>query len=394
MRRRLAVAFGALAVAAVLLTGALRLVALDNLLREQAYSRLDQQARVLAAVFDERVEGDEPITTRIVGRVLDARARLEFLPADGGPSLVLEGSAYAGNGTDDVVAREESDAGVVLLAARAPSPLAYYTDDLWALLVQGALVALLAGLMGWWLAVRLSEPFTRLAGAAAALGRGRFDLALPDSRVPEARAIGRALRSSAAQLEARLARERDFAEHASHVLRTPLTGLRLELEDLTLRDDVPADVQEAARRCLDRVEAVDARVGDLVELSRSPTLLEGAETTVEDLARHVAQDWSDRLAGRRTVSAAVEGDLSLRLTPGPVEQLLDLVLDDVRRGSGPARLVFVGEGGHVRVTLPAGTVPGVGKRDGVDAAAVLAGSQGGRVTDADDGEVELLLPRR
>jgi signal transduction histidine kinase len=394
MRERLAVAFGALAVAAVLLAGGLRVVALDNLLRDETHGHLDEQARVIAAVLDERVEGDEPITPRLVERVLDNQARIVFTPADGGEPLTLNGPDYEGNGPDDVRASEESQAGTVTLSARAPTPVDYYADDLWSLLMLGALVALLAGLAGWWLAIRLSEPFTRLAGAAAALGRGRFDLTLPHSSVPEAQAIARALKVSAAQLEARLAREREFAEHASHVLRTPLTGLRLELEDLTLRDDVPADVQEAARRCIERVDAVNASAGELVALTRSAALVEGAETTVADLARQVAQEWSDQLGGRRQVTAVVEGDLSLRLTPGPMEQLLDLVLADVRRGSGPARLVFIGEAGHVRVRLAPGTMPGEGRRDGVDAAAVLAGSQGGRVTGSDGGEVEVLLPRR
>ncbi len=394
MRERLAVAFGALAVAAVLLAGGLRVVALDNLLREETHAHLDEQAQVVAAVLDERVEGAEPITPRIVQRVLDSGARIEFTPADGGETLALNGPDYEGNGPDDVRASAESLAGTVTLSARAPTPVDYYADDFWSLLMLGALVALLAGLAGWWLAVRLSEPFTRLAGAAAALGRGRFDLSLPHTTVPEAQAIARALKVSAAQLEARLAREREFAEHASHVLRTPLTGLRLELEDLTMRDDVPADVQDAARRCIERVDAVNVSAGELVALTRSAALVEGAETTVADLARQVAQDWSDQLAGRRQVSAVVEGDLSLRLTPGPMEQLLDLVLADVRRGSGPARLVFTGEDGHVRVRLAPGTMPGDGRRDGLDAAAVLAGSQGGRVTGADGGEVEVLLPRR
>jgi len=394
MRERLALAFGALAVAAVMLAGGLRLVALDNLLREDAHDHLEEQALVIAAVLDERVEGDEPITSRIVERVLDAQARIEFTPADEGEPLVLTGPAYEGDGLDDVRASAESRAGTVMLSARAPTPVDYYADDLWSLLMLGALVALLAGLVGWWLASRLSEPFTRLAGAAAALGRGRFDLVLPETKIPEADAIARALRGSAAQLEARLARERDFAEHASHELRTPLTGLRLELEDLTLRDDVPDDVKDAAGRCLERVEAVSASAGELVALTRSAALVEGAGTTVADLAREVTQEWSDQLAGRRTVSATVEGDLSLRLTPGPMEQLLDLVLADVRRGSGPARLVFVGEHGHVRVRLAPGTMPGAGPREGLEAASVLAGSQGGRVTGADGGEVEVLLPRR
>ncbi len=394
MRERLAAAFALLAVAVVLLAGGLRMVALGTLLRDEAHMHLAEHARVMAAVLDERVLGDEPIRAKVVAGVLDSHAEASIALADRGDDLVVAGPDYTGNGSDDVTATVDSRAGRITLASAAPSPIGYYADDVWSLLTLVALVALLAGLLGWWLAALLSRPFTTLAGAAAALGRGRYDLDLPETRVPEAQAIARALHGSASQIESRLARERDFAEHASHVLRTPLTGLRIELEDLTLRDDVPEDVQEAARRCIARVEAVNASAGELVALSRSSSLVEGAETTIEDLARHVAQEWSDQLAGRRPVSAAVEGDATLRLTPGPMEQLLDLVLDDVRRGSGPARLVFVGEDGHVRVRLGGGTVPGDGHRRGVEAASVLADSQGGRVRGADGGEVELLLPAR
>lgn len=394
MRERLAAAFGALALAVLLLAGGLRLVALQDLLREDTYAELDQHARLVAAVLDQQVEDREPVSAPVIERVLDEGARLELAAAGDGELLVVTGAAYAGDGVDDVRATEESDAGTVTLTAGARRPLDFYTDDLWSLLMLGTLVALLAGLVGWWLAVRLSAPFVALAGAAAALGRGRFDLALPRTRIPEARAIAQALQASATQLEARVSRERDFAEHTSHVLRTPLTGLLLELEDLTMRDDVPDDVKQVARRCMERVAAVDVSAGELVAMTRSAALVEGAESTLLDLARHVAQGWSDELAGRRTVSAAVEGDASLRLTPGPMEQVLDLMLADVKRGNGPARLVFVGGGGHVRVRLPPGTVPATTRRAGVDAAAALADAQGGRVLRAVDGEVEVLLPCR
>ena len=396
MRERLALAFGSLAVAVLLLAGGLRLVALQNLLAEESRGHLDEHARIVAAVLDGRAAADEQVTRRVVARVLDDSTRLRLVPADGGAPLVLEGADYAGNGEDDVVAREDSRAGTVTLTIAAPGTFDLYAEDRWSLLMLGALVTLLAGLAGWWLASRLSRPFTALAAAAAALGRGRFDLSLPDSRVPEVRAVGQALAASAAQLQARISRERDFAEHASHVLRTPLTGLRLELEDLTLRDDVPEDVQEAARRCIERVDAVNASAGELVALTRSTALVEGAETTVEDLARQVAQQWSDQLGDRRPVSAAVEGDHSLRLTPGPVEHVLDLVLPDVRRGHGPVRLVFVGEDSHLRVRLTGRTVPGgASQRAGVTAARAVAEAQGGRVTEhAHERDVEVLLPRR
>ena len=263
------------------------------------------------------------------------------------------------------------------------------------LLMLALLVAILAGLAGWWFAVRLTAPFTSLAGAAAALGRGRFDLQLPETRIPEARAIGQALKVSAAQLEGRLARERDFAEYASHELRTPLTALQLELEDLTLRDDVPDDAKAAARRCLQRVEDVNAAAGELVSITRKGALVEGGEVALSELATHVTQAWADRLgADRRTVTARADGELDVTFTPGPVEHVLELVLGDLVGGTGPVRLVFVGDDSHVRISVPSG-VASPAPHPGLTAARELAESQGGRITgDLDAAGLDILMPRR
>ena len=156
---------------------------------------------------------------------------------------------------------------------------------------------------------------------ARAPRRGRFDLELPRTRIPEARAISNALRTSALQLEDRVHRERDFAEHASHVLKTPLTGLRLELEDLTLRDDVPADVKETAARSLAAIDEVSNVAGELVELSRKGSLVAGAELPLVDLASQLAQRWADRLdprtadAGCRWITFRPDRVLSIRWFP-------------------------------------------------------------------------------
>ncbi len=257
------------------------------------------------------------------------------------------------------------------------------------------LVAILAGLAGWWFAVRLTAPFASLAGAAAALGRGRFDLQLPETRIPEARAIGQALKVSAAQLEGRLARERDFAEYASHELRTPLTALQLELEDLTLRDDVPDDAKAAARRCMQRVDDVNAAAGELVSITRQGALVEGGAVALSELATHVTQAWADRLADeRRTVTARADGDLDVTFTPGPVEHVLELVLGDVVGGTGPVRLRLR------RRRLPRPDLRPARRRlpaphPGLTAARQLAESQGGRITgDLDDAGLDILMPRR
>lgn len=200
---------------------------------------------------------------------------------------------------------------------------------------------------------------------------------------------------SAAQIEGRLARERDFAEFASHELRTPLTALQLELEDLTVRDDVPDDAKAAARRCLQRVDDVNEAAGELVSITRQGALVEGGAIALGELATHVTHDWADRLAGdRRTVTAHADGALDLTYTPGPVEHVLELVLGDVVGGSGSVRLGFVGDDTHVRISVPPG-IASPAPHPGLVAARQLVETQGGRITgDLDDAGIEILMPRR
>lgn len=194
-------------------------------------------------------------------------------------------------------------------------------------------------------------PFRQLALAARALGRGRFDLDLPTTRIPEARAIARALDSSAGQLRDRLEREREFGLLASHALRTTLTSLRLNLEEPVDDPEISDEARETAHGCL------------------------------------------------RTVGRIGEGDIELPFTPGPVEQALDLVLEEVVRGQrGGVRRVF--EGLASTLTVDISCADGNGGMVATAApvqehiGAVLA-ALGGRIEEPAGGTVlRVLLPRR
>lgn len=401
MRERITAAFILIAVAVLLGAGTVRAFTLRDLLREQDAAHLQDDVALVAQLVSQQADGREPVNAEFLEVVVPEEAHLRYTPPTGDP-VEVSGPEYDEEPDGVLSASQRGEFGSVRLSQPGPQLADVVVRDVAALVTLFLLIAGLAGFAGWLAAQALSRPFQKLAVAARALGRGRFDLDLPRTRIPEADAIAQSLRVSATQLESRLRRERDFAAHASHVLRTPLTALRLELEDLTTRRDVPDDVKQAADRCIRSVDGVHASAGELVALARRSTLVEGAEVTLKEMATQLAQRWADRLSDRRRkLSARAEGDLQLKYTPGPVEQVLDLVLSDiVLAGKGPVTITFVGEDDYLQVQIPAGVI-GPGNRRGPQPGAGLAEARavaeahGGRITgDGVVDDLEVLLPRR
>lgn len=402
MRERLTVAFIVLTVVLLLGAGIVRSFVLRDLVREQEAQHLQQEVGLIASIIEDREAAGGAVDEEFLQTLVGPQNRLEH-DAERGEPVVVEGEDYAGTDdpSEDLAVSEDVKGGTVTVSQSSEVIQGIVGRDLGSIAALFLLIGVVAGIAGFVIASALSSPFQRLAVAAGNLGRGRFDLELPKTRIPEARAISTALRSSALQLEDRVHRERDFAEHASHVLKTPLTGLRLELEDLTLRDDVPEDVKEAAARSLAAVDEVSAVAGELVELSRRGSLVAGSEVPLVDLATQLAQRWADRLGVRsRTLTAAAEGNLALTYTPGPVEHVTDLLLADVvRRSTGAVRLVFHGEeAGQLRIRVEVegrATEDGEDTLDRIGQARAVVESFGGRVLGEHPADgIEVLLPRR
>ena len=404
MRERLTAAFVVLSIVLLLGAGAVRTFVLRDLIREQAASQVAQDAELIASIVAERQSRGGAVDAAFLRTLVPPADRLSFTAPGERPVVVTGRDYHGGDPSADISSTELAEGRSHVTVGESPSVVRDIIGrDIGSIAALFLLIALLAGLAGFLISSALSAPFQRLADAAAALGRGRFDLDLPRTRIPEARSIANALRTSALALEDRVHRERAFAEHASHVLRTPLTGIRLELEDLSLRDDLPADAHDAVARCLARVDEVSTVAAELVEITRRGSLVVGAEAPLSEISSQIAQRWADRLDARsRALTAAVEGDVTTTYTPGPIEHATDLLLADVvRRGTGAVRIVFSAEAaGHLRVTvLSAGRTPdedlGAETVDRLAQARVVVEALGGRITGEHpvDG-IEVLLPRR
>jgi len=196
--------------------------------------------------------------------------------------------------------------------------------------VTAAAVVALAVTIGLVLSGSLTRPLRRLEHAVAAIGNGDLGARAPESEGPgELRTLAATLNAMAVRLERLLVAQRDFVADASHQLRSPLTALRLRLENLASRAG-PADREDLDASAAE-VQRLSRLVDGLLALARAeagPT--ERAAVDVVAVARERHGAWA-ALAEERQVHLAVEAPahaVTVLAVPGHVEQILDNLLDN------------------------------------------------------------------
>jgi signal transduction histidine kinase len=178
-----------------------------------------------------------------------------------------------------------------------------------ALAVVAAGLVLGSAVVGDRLAGRIVRPARHLAHAATALGDGDLDVRVQPSGPRELAEAGVAFNQMADRLAALRIAEREMVADLSHRLRTPLTGLRLDVEALEAADDVGAveDRYRAAARVRQALETLEQEIDVLIRTTRHAA----AAATAAAAARPAPPgrcDASDVVAERMTFWGAVAGD--------------------------------------------------------------------------------------
>jgi signal transduction histidine kinase len=194
-------------------------------------------------------------------------------------------------------------------------------------------LAMIAG-VGSLLARSVTRPVRRLNASALRFASG--DLRVDDTGEhgpPELRQLSSTMSMMAERLAVLLDEQRSFVADASHQLRTPLTSLRLRLENLEARvSDADADEVGSA---IDEIERLSALVADLLRLARAD---QRADPVPRDLATICAErvDTWEAMAESRGVTLTLAGadqPAWVSATPGAIEQILDNALDNALKVS-------------------------------------------------------------
>ncbi|MFG2007382.1 sensor histidine kinase [Spirillospora sp. NPDC048911] len=219
------------------------------------------------------------------------------------------------------------DSPTVYGASRLPWVM---TSGLLEVLLAAAVLAL-AALIAWttWQVVgRTLRPVEEIRLQLAEISGSDLARRVPEPPgADEIAHLARTANETLDRLEQSVTRQRQFASDAAHELRTPITGLRVNLEDLAMYPndtDIPAATQ-AALRATDRLESI---VADLLLLARIGTVASVREEV--DLAELVRAEVATRtwIAALRTRLAPGLAITGVRLQ---LARLLGNLLDNAER---------------------------------------------------------------
>jgi signal transduction histidine kinase len=208
------------------------------------------------------------------------------------------------------------------------------------LLAIAGIVLAVAAVVGVRLAAFVVRPLRRLERAAAAVGQGELSTRAPhDEGPPEVRSLAAVFNETVARLEQLLRSQEEFVADASHQLRTPLTALRLRLENLA-RDVEPPGQAELAG-ALAEVERLAGLVDSLLALARADAGASPAGRV--DLGRLVddrVAAWS-ALAEERGVRlvAHTDGTPAAKASEERIRQAFDNLIENAVEVSPPGGTV-------------------------------------------------------
>jgi signal transduction histidine kinase len=254
------------------------------------------------------------------------------------------------------------------------------------------LVALgLAWLIGNRLARVLSEPLSDLASRAEGIG----DLAAVEpsraSGIVEIDALAAVLSRRARDVNQAILRERQFSADVSHQLRTPITALRLKLEQMQASKAAASPALDGVFHDLDRVEQT---IRHLLAVARGSVPVSSPVRLDELVVSAVGRWQAAARAADRVVATDEPEPTTVNAHRASIDEVLDVLIDNaLRHGAGAVtvKLRHVAKGVAVDVADQGSSIAalrgervfdrghGSGTGIGLSVARAVAEAEGGRL---------------
>ncbi|MEV0593733.1 sensor histidine kinase [Nonomuraea cavernae] len=217
-----------------------------------------------------------------------------------------------------------SGSPIIYVGRVMPAALVTRTLDI-AVMVETVVLIGFTGLAAWLLMSRALRP---VAVMGAELDRvSASDLSARVTRPPgddELSALAERINGTLSRLEHSAEQQRQFVSDASHELRTPIAGLRAELESAQLYPD-DTDLGELVKKTLRDTDRLEMIMSDLLFLARTGARVDVARERLDlaELVREVMSTRRDRVPVRLDLADGVVVDgVKMQLTRA-LKDLLD-----------------------------------------------------------------------
>lgn len=222
--------------------------------------------------------------------------------------------------------------GALRLTYPVASVDAIVTAHLRSLYLAGALTLLVAITAAILLAGAYTRRLRRIHAATEQLAAGdltaRIDVV--EGGAPELQGLEQSFNLMASRLQTLIESQQAFASDASHQLRTPLTALRLRLENAVELADDPASTAQAIEAAVVEVQRLQVLVDGMLALTRLESQAAHiGETDVAEVIEGRLDLWQP-LADERgiTLTCSVPAGLRVHAAEGTLEHVLDSYLDN------------------------------------------------------------------
>jgi len=186
----------------------------------------------------------------------------------------------------------------VLGAVRLSSPKSLIDDEVSGqvrgLIAASSISVILAAVIAFLLSGILVHPINRLRRAADRVAGGDLDTTITVEGPGEIRALSESFANMTDRVKNMLERQRSFAGDAAHQLRTPLTALRLRLEQAEDSLDVDAEQsREHLQAALDETRRLSTLTEQMLRLARAEGVVLAKEAVnIAGLVSELVEQWS------------------------------------------------------------------------------------------------------
>ena len=197
---------------------------------------------------------------------------------------------------------------------------------------------------------RITRPITALTRTIQKMGRGDLSARVKVKATGEMRNLADSYNAMAEKIEHFDQSRSQFVSNASHELKTPLTTMKILLENLIYQPDMPAELREEFMQDMNHeIDRLTSVVTDLLTLTQSDSHQTPLRLTQVDLSA-LAADTVHMLrpaAEKRehTLTADIAPGVTVTCDQGKVGQIIHNLIDNA--------LKYTPDGGDIRLTLAA-----------------------------------------